>query len=154
MEESLDPASRRLLSLLQEDATRPLRELGERAGMSQSAVWRRVQELEAAGLITARVALIDPWRAGFAVAVIVQVNLRGHAPETRAAFEAFVRGAGEIQQCHAVTGPHDYTLLVRARSVADYERFLMQRLLAHPSVASAQSNIALREIKNSTRLPL
>jgi Lrp/AsnC family transcriptional regulator len=144
----------RILRELQRDGALSLRELGERAGMSQSSAWRRVQEMEAAGLILGRVALIDPKGAGFAVCVLVQVNIRAHTPDIRTAFERFVEGAPEVQQCFAVTGAHDYLLLVRARSVEDYEGFLMHRLLAQPAVATAHSMIALRQIKNTTALPL
>ncbi|MEM7615247.1 MAG: Lrp/AsnC ligand binding domain-containing protein, partial [Pseudomonadota bacterium] len=77
-----------------------------------------------------------------------------HSPETRAAFERIVRTRAEIQECYAVSGSHDYQLLIRVRDIAAYERFLMEALLGHPAVASANTSFVLRQLKFTTALPL
>ncbi|MEO1423451.1 MAG: winged helix-turn-helix transcriptional regulator, partial [Pseudomonadota bacterium] len=83
--QSLPEQDREILRHLQRDATLSLRDLAERVGMSQSTVWRRIEALEATGLITGRVTLVDADRAGVSVCVFVQINLRDHNPETRRA---------------------------------------------------------------------
>ncbi len=145
---------RRILRELQRDATLSLKALAERIAMSASSVWRRIQDLEAAGIIIGRVTLIDPMKAGLKVCVLIQVNIVEHKTDVREAFELFVANSEEILQCFAITGSHDYALVVRTRSVEDYERFLMNKLLAHPSVASTATQLVLRQHKGTSVLPL
>lgn len=151
---TLSEPDRRLLREIQRDATLSLKDLAERLAMSQSTVWRRIQEFEATGLITSRVTLLDPARLGLGVCVFVHANLRDHSNESREAFERFIADQPNVLECFSVTGPHDYVLLIRAENVAAYEDFLMHKLLAHPRVASAQSDFALRQLKYTTMLPL
>jgi DNA-binding Lrp family transcriptional regulator len=150
----LSKSDRAILTVMQADATLSLRDIAERVAMSQSTVWRRIQDLEARGVIARRVTLLDPAKAGMGVCVFVQVNLRAHDLETRTGFERMVAACPEILNCYAVTGGFDYTLIIRAESVEAFETLLMERILAHPGVANSASQLALREVKHETALPL
>ncbi|MEM7614704.1 MAG: Lrp/AsnC family transcriptional regulator, partial [Pseudomonadota bacterium] len=116
----MDAQDTALLTHLQRDATLSHQALAELTGMSTTTVWRRIQSLEASGILTARVALVDPEKAGLGTAVLTDVSLVEHSPETRAAFERIVRTRAEIQECYAVSGSHDYQLLIRVRDIAAY----------------------------------
>ena len=151
---SLSKSDRRILKALQESSDFSMRELGERLSLSSSTLWRRINELENAGVIRKRVALLDPASVGTDVNVFVYVDMVNYNEKDRLAFEDFVQTVPEILECYSMTGAHDYTLIVRANSVDDFERLLMQRLLAHKSVASATSQIALRQLKYTTELPI
>ena len=151
---SLSETDLKVLRAIQQDATGSARELAERLGMSPSTLWRRVNELEQVGAIKSRVAILDPERAGFSVCVFVLVNLANYDKPTLQRFEDFVNDTPEILECFAVTGTNDYTLIIRSRSVGEFERLLMDRILTHDSVASATSQFALRQHKYSTALPL
>lgn len=122
--------------------------------MSPATAWRRVQSLEAAGILLGRVALVDPKRAGLATTVMTEVTLTGHSRENREGFERLVETSPEILECYAVSGGHDYRLLIRVRDIEAYERFLMDVLLAHPAVSNAATSFVLRQIKYTTALPL
>lgn len=150
----LSRADRAILRLLQADGAATLDRLAEAAALSSASAWRRLKALEEAGAIRARVALADPARLGRALCVFADVTLRDHAAEKRAAFERFVAAAEEVMECHSTAGGRDYLLKIRVRDVAAYEAFLMERLLAHPSVASATSSFSLRELKYTTALPV
>lgn len=150
----LDKKDRALLALLQADATLTLRQLAERLPMSQASVWRRTRDLEAAGVIGARVTLVDPRAVGLGVRAQVQVDIADHGEASREAFEHFVRDRPEILECYSVTGPHDYLLTVLVRDVEAFEAFLMHHLLAHPVVSNALTNFILRQLKYTTAVPL
>lgn len=143
-----------VLRAVQEDASATVRDLADALGMSPSTVSRRMAELEQVGAIQRRVALLDPEKVGFPVCVFVAVNLVDHSPETRASFERLVHSTPEILECFSVTGTHDYTLILRTHSVGEFEHILMERILADDAVAQASSQIALRQHKYSTALPL
>ncbi|MDJ0698491.1 MAG: Lrp/AsnC family transcriptional regulator [Woeseiaceae bacterium] len=151
---TLSDADVKVLRAIQANATGSARELAERLGMSPSTVWRRLNELEQVGAIKGRVAIVDPERVGFPVCVFVFVNLKDYEKTTLRRFERFVNATPEILECFAVTGTNDYTLITRSRSVGEFERLLMDRILAHDSVASATSQFALRQHKYSTALPI
>ncbi len=150
----LTDSDRAVLRAVQEDADATVRELAERLGMSPSTVSRRLAELEQVGAIHRRVALLDPDRVGFPVCVFVAVNLVNHSRETRRQFEALVMNTPEVLECFSVTGTHDYTLIIRTHSVGEFEHILMEKILADDSVAQASSQIALRQHKYTTALPL
>jgi DNA-binding Lrp family transcriptional regulator len=152
--EILSISDKRLLGILQRDATLSLKDLAEAAGMSSSSVWRRMQEFEASGLLTGRIALLDPVKMGLPVCTLIHVSMRDQSKEARAAFERFADTHDNIQQCFVMTGGYDYTIVVRSASVEAYERFLMDELLAHPSVGTSASHLVLRQHKNTTRVPI
>ena len=150
----LSESDRKLLRLLQNDLSLSKQELAERVGMSTSTLWRRQTELEELGLIKRRVALVDPDRAGMPICVFVSVNMANHEKKDRIAFERFVADTPEILECYSVTGAHDYMMIVRTGSVADFQTFLMTKILGHPAVATASSQIALGTQKYTTEIPV
>lgn len=122
--------------------------------MSPSTLWRRLTDLEASGVINDRVTLLDPAKVGLPVCAILSVNLVGHNSATREQFEEFVKARPEIMECYSVTGEFDYLLVIRSASVQEFELFLMNTILAHESVESTSSQIALSVKKYSTELPI
>jgi Lrp/AsnC family transcriptional regulator len=150
----IDAIDRRILALLQQDATISHAELAERVGASAASCWRRIKTLEAAGFLTATVRLVDAQMVGRGVNVLCNVRMRSHAKEARDAFESFVRGRPEIVECFSMSGDWDYLLRVVVADVADYNDFLMRILLGHESVAGASSHFALQMTKYTTALPI
>lgn len=145
---------KRILRALQKDANLSLKDLAETLSMSQTTVWRRINDFEKSGLIVSRVTLLDPHKVGTDVCIFVNVNVVSHDLECRRNFEDFVALSPFIVECFSVTGAHDYTLIVRTKSVEAFERFLMNTILAHKSVAAASSQIALKQHKYSTEIPI
>lgn len=151
---NLDSIDRRILEQLQANALLSNAELAEKVGSSAASCWRRVKNLEAAGILGPAVRLLDPLAVGRSVNVLCNIRVRSHARETRAAFEDFVRERREIIECYSMSGEWDYLLRIVVTDVADYERFLMRVLLDHPSVGGASSHFALSQTKYTTALPI
>lgn len=143
-----------LLRELQRDSNQSLNKIAETCGMAQSTAWRKVQELEKAGVIRARVALLDPAKIGCNLTVLASVTLKDHAEESVAGFARLIQGRSEILECLAVSGGADYHLKIRVADVADYERFMTETLLRSPLVSAVHSSFVLKEIKATTELPL
>lgn len=150
----LDAISRRILTILQEDATPSHAELAERVGASPASCWRRIKAMEAAGYLTKTVRLVDPDRIGRGVTVLCNVRMRSHSQDARESFEAFVQGRPEITEVFSMSGDWDYLLRVVAADVSDYNSFLMKQLLGHASVSGASSHFALQTVKYTTALPV
>ncbi|MCX7057793.1 MAG: Lrp/AsnC family transcriptional regulator [Pseudomonadota bacterium] len=150
----IDEIDRRLLRALQNDAGLSQAALAEEVGVSSASCWRRIQALEAKGVLRKNVRLLDARRVGRGVNVLCHVRMNSHSPESRGAFEHFVADRPEVMECYSMSGEWDYLLRVVVADVADYERFLMRDLLAHPRVATASSHFALGQVKYTTALPI
>lgn len=150
----LEPLERRIVELLQQDASLSHAELAERVGSSSASCWRRIRALEAAGVLSSTVRLVNPDRVGRGVNVICNIRVRSHARDVRGPFEEFVRSRPEVMECYSMSGEWDYLLRIVAADVADYEDFLMRTLLDHPSVGGASSHFALSTTKYTTALPV
>lgn len=145
---------RRLLQLVQADASLSLAELSEKAGMSQSTAWRKLQDLEADGVIRKRVTLLDPKKLDLKLCVIAHVTLEDHHEEAVASFASVVEERPEIMECYALSGSFDYMLKIRAHDVESYEAFMTRHLMRNPHVRTVVSSFVLRELKSSTEFPL
>lgn len=152
--DQLDVVDRRIVRELQRDAGLSHAALAERVGASAASVWRRVRNLEKTGVLGRAVRIASPEALGRAVNVLCQVRMARQTVEARADFEEFIRAREEIVECYAMSGEWDYLLRIAVRDVADYDRFIMRGVLAHPSVANAASNFALRQVKYTTEIPV
>lgn len=150
----MDSIDRRIVRALQRDADLSQAALAEKAGASVASVWRRVRNLEREGVLGPTVRLADPARLGRSVNVMCQVRMNRQTVDARDEFEQFIRSREEIVECYAMSGEWDYLLRIAVRDVADYDRFIRQGVLAHPSVANAASNFALRQVKYTTEIPV
>lgn len=148
----LDAVDRRIVAALQDDASLSHAALAERVAASPASCWRRVRALTDRGVLVKAVYLVDAESVGRGVNVLCNVRIRRQ--DAREPFEDFVRSRGEIMECYSMSGEWDYLLRVVVTDVADYERFLMRTLLAHPAVATASSHFALAQVKCTTALPI
>ena len=150
----MDAVDRRIVRELQRDAALSHAALAERVGASAASVWRRVRSLEKSGVLGRAVRIANPEALGRAVNVLCQVRMARQTVEARSDFEDFIQSREEIVECYAMSGEWDYLLRIAVADVADYDRFIMRGVLAHPSVANAASNFALRQVKYTTEIPV
>ena len=150
----IDGVDRRIIRELQRDASLSHAAVAEKVGASSASVWRRVRNLEKSGVLGRAVRLADPKALGREVNVLCQVRMTRQTVEARSDFEDFIQSREEIVECYAMSGEWDYLLRISVRDVADYDRFIMRGVLAHPSVANAASNFALRQVKYTTEIPV
>lgn len=149
-----DPATRRILAVLQREGRLTNQELAERVGLSPSPCWRRVRDLEAAGVIRRYAAILDPEQAGVGECVFTLINLEMHNPDSLAAFERAVKDRPEILECYAITGDADFILKVHVPNIRAYDRLLNEVIFRIPGVKHVKSSFTLREVKYDTALPL
>ena len=154
----LDAIDRRILQALQADGRLTYDEIAGRAGLSASAVLRRVRRLEAAGVIAGYVALLRPEAVGLRLTAYLNVRLEKHAQAHKRTpmdlFKAAVQAWPEVVECVSLTGETDYLLRVLVRDMAHYARFVSDTLLRHPSVQDCRSSFVLERVKETTGLPI
>lgn len=150
----MDRRDRTILHELQTDASQPMAEIADKAGLSLSACHRRVKLMEANGLIEGYTARLNPKALGFQIEVFAEISLFSQHHSALEAFEQAVLKHDEILECKLTTGASDYILRVAAKDVLDYDHIHRNVLSGLPGVASMRSIFALRSIKDWRGLPL
>ena len=149
----LDELDRKILTELQRHADTPLDALGQVVGLSRNACWRRIKAMEAAGVIRARVALLDAAQIGLPLTVFMQIRAAAHDAEWLDRFARATRAMPQIQGVYRMTGDLDYLICARVADMADYDR-LYQTLIARVPLGDVSASFVMEEIKHSTELPL
>lgn len=150
---NIDELDRKLLTEMQRNADLPLEELGNRVGLSRNACWRRIKALEAAGVIRAKVALLDPEAVGLGLEVFIQVKAAAHDADWLDRFARATRGTPEVTGVYRMTGDLDYLIRARVADMADYDR-LYQTLIARVPMGDVSASFVMEEIKHTTELPM
>lgn len=150
----LDPYEKRILRLLQEDASLSNAEIAERIGLSASPCWRRIDRLEREGFIKRRVAILDRRKVGLNAQIFAQVKLNAHGRANLDEFAAAIRDLPEVLECYVLMGSVDFLLRIVAPDIEAYEKLFFNRLSQLPGVQEVNSIVALSEIKSTTALPL
>ena len=151
---ALDRTDLRLLALLQRDGRASNADLAAQVNLSPSACLRRIQRLEATGVVAGYAARLDPQALGLGLQAFVRVQLEKHGAPGIERFIANVQDWDEVVACHALTGDMDYLLQVYVRDLEHFSRFLLDRLLNASGVADVNSSFVLRTVKASSGLPL
>jgi Lrp/AsnC family transcriptional regulator len=150
----IDNIDRKILRLLQADASLSATAIGEQVGLSQSPCWRRIQRLKQTGLIREQGLVIDRRKLGFDTMVFAHVKLTAHGRSKVAEFGDTIRQFPEVLECHLLLGHVDFLLRIVVPDLEAYERFFFERLSQLPDVQEVTSSIALTEVKHTTALPI
>jgi Lrp/AsnC family transcriptional regulator len=151
--ENVDSIDLAILDALQHDASRSIQEIASEVGLSQNPCWRRIKRLEADGLITGRVALLDPTKLGAGLTVFVSVRTNQHNESWVERFTSGVREIPEVVELYRMTGEFDYLLKVMVSDIAEYDRIYKQ-LIAVAELNDVSSSFAMERIKHTTAVPL
>jgi Lrp/AsnC family transcriptional regulator len=149
----LDAKDLRILEILQQDALTPVADIAERIGLSTTPCWRRIQKLEAEGVIRRRVALLDPKALNVPVSVFVAVRTSRHSAEWLEQFRQALEGIPEVVEAYRMSGEIDYLLRVVVPDIAGYDA-VYQRLIERIELADVTSSFSMEEMKHTTALPL
>jgi Lrp/AsnC family transcriptional regulator len=149
----MDEIDRKLLGLLQEDATIAMASLADHVGLSATPVWKRIQKMEQTGVITRRVALLEPDLVGVGLIVFVAIEAFEHTPEWMAAFAKAMASMPEVMDAYRMAGEVDYMLRVAVPDMAEFDSFY-KRLIAAVPLKNVTSRFAMERLKQTTAYPL
>jgi Lrp/AsnC family transcriptional regulator, cysteine-sensing transcriptional activator len=149
----MDAIDRKILAVVQEDASLSVAEIGHRVGLSSTPCWKRLQRLEADGVITRRVALIDPEKIGLGITVFVSIETGDHSQDWLKRFAETVSAMPEVMEFYRMAGDVDYMLRVVVHDMPDYDKFY-KKLIATVPLKNVTSRFAMERIKSTTALPI
>lgn len=122
-------------------------ELSEHIGLSLSACHRRVKLLESKGLISHYAAQLNRRAVGLEMQIFIEVTLTSQRKEAHTAFEGAIEKMPEVLEAHLITGEFDYLMRVAARSTADYETLLRDKLSQIPSISQMRTLLSISTVK-------
>lgn len=144
----IDDIDKKILSILQTDATLSIQDISDQVGLTTNPCWRRIKRLENNGIITGRVALVDPAALGLGMTAFVRIHTDKHTKNWLETFKSSVRRIPEIVECHRMTGDVDYLLKVMVRDLAHYDQ-VYQRLLDYvPDLKDVSSSFSMERLKD------
>jgi len=149
----MDAIDRKILAVLQEDASLSVAEISQRVGLSSTPCWKRIQRLEADQVIQKRVAIIDPEKLGLGVTVFVSVETGDHSEGWLERFAQVVGAMPEVMEFYRMAGDVDYMLRVVVADIQGYDAFY-KRLIAAVPLKNVTSRFAMEKIKSTTVLPI
>jgi Lrp/AsnC family transcriptional regulator len=149
----MDAIDRKILAVVQEDASLSVAEIGQRVGLSSTPCWKRLQRLEADGVILRRVALVAPEQVGLGITVFVSVETGDHSNEWLKRFAEVVSAMPEVMEFYRMAGDVDYMLRVVVADIAGYDTFY-KKLIAAVPLKNVTSRFAMERIKSTTALPI
>lgn len=152
--EQLDRIDRGMLDMLQQDGRVSNARLAEAFSLSETSCWRRLRRLEEAGLIAGYHARLDRRKLGLGVMAFVQIVCTQHSEEVTAEFERLIQASPNVLACDNTTGEADFLLQVVAADLDAYSHFVEKVLRKLPGVLSIRSNLSLRQLKSTQRLPI
>lgn len=153
MTDSIDILDRAILRCLQSDASLSVDDVSQTVNLSRNACWRRIKQMEEAGIIKGRVALVDPSSVGVPLTAMVQIRTRDHDAKWLKDFQSTIQSFPEIVGAYRMTGDLDYVLRVRLADVPAYDAFY-KRLTSRISVSDISASFVMEEIKETTAVPL
>ena len=151
--QDMDAIDRKIVVLLQDDASLSLAQIAHRVGLSQSPCWKRIQRLEKAGVILKRVALVSPEAVGMGLTVFVSIETGDHSTAWLAKFAQTLTAMPEVMEFYRMAGDVDYMLRVVVADMQSYDVFYKKLIGAVP-LKNVTSRFAMEKIKSVTALPV
>lgn len=154
MQHEIDDIDKRILNILQEDATLPLKNIAEQVHASVATCQRRIQFMMDSGVITRQVAIINPVELGYDLTVLVLIEMERQSSDLRDNFERVMNQQKQVMSCYQISGDFDFLLLVHAKNMADYYQFTRDQLTFANNVRRFKSQFVMNFSKIGTKIEL
>lgn len=149
----MDKLDRKILDLLQRDASLTAGEIAERVGLSKAPCWRRIQRLTETGVIRRTVALLDARAVNVGTTVFVTIKAPNHSAGWFDKFAKVVRDMPEVTELHRMSGDVDYLLRIVVPDIEAYGA-VYKRLIGALELLDVSASFSLETLKSTTALPL
>ena len=150
----IDDIDKRILNLLQADATLPLKYIAEKVHASVATCQRRIQMMTETGVITRQVVIVNPTELGFDLTAFVLIEMEKQNNALQDGFERLMNRIPNVMSCYEISGDYDFLLLVHAKNMAEYHRFTRDNLTYDNNVRRFKSQFVMNFIKSGTKITL
>jgi DNA-binding Lrp family transcriptional regulator len=151
---NLDKINRQIINILQENSSITNAELADQLKLPTTTVFDRIKKLNANGIISKRVAIVNPEKVGKETIAFVSLSLKGHSAKNVQKFLKSVEGLPEVLECYHIAGDFDFILKVIVENIRTYENFLLQKLTAIENIGKIKTSFVMSTIKYQTKIPV
>lgn len=150
----LDDIDKRILNILQDDATTPLKTIAESVHVSTATAQRRIAQLGETGIIDRQVAIVSPDKVGYDLTVLVMVKMAHSNTSMQHRFERLIAKQPQVVSCYEISGDYDFVLMVHSKNMQDYHAFTRSFLTGDNNVAHFNSQFVMNFVKSGTKIEL
>ncbi|WP_075793938.1 Lrp/AsnC family transcriptional regulator [Massilia putida] len=150
----LDDVDRRILNILQVDASQTNAELAELVHVSPPTCLRRVKQLTENGVIERQVAIVAPDKVGSRLSAIVEITLDVQAADRMEEFERVVADEAAVLQCYRVSPGPDFVLVVQVADMPAYHALAHRLFTTHSNVRNVKAYFSTFRSKFETRIAI
>src|SRR5690606_12823986 len=150
----LDSKDLKILELLQRDAQVSNKEISAKVNLSLTPLYERIKKLTSMAFLKKKVYLLDRKMLDLNLMVLVSVKIEKHSGEAAQSFMDEIKKIPEVVECFHVTGAFDFHLKVYARDIDHYHEFNFNKLASIKSIRHMESYFVMKEVVNTTSLPL
>ncbi len=151
---SLDATDKKIITLLQQDASLSLQQLSEQLNLTSTPCWNRIKRLEKEGVIQKRIALIDPEKVGLELIAFVQIKTQQHSEVWLRNCVQQVKGFAQVLEFYRMAGEYDYLLKVIVKDMRSYDHFYQQLVNDVDGLTDVNTSFAMQQLKFTTELPI
>ena len=151
-EEKIDDIDKRILNILQDDATKSLEEIGKELGMSKTAIHYRINKLRDKKIIRKIIALIDSSKVGYDIFAISLIKAK-YGPNYQNIVGEKLREIKGVWGVYFLLGDIDFVALLRAKNRNDLLRIINQ-FISIPEIERSSTHIILETIKEDPKVEL
>ncbi|NQZ90205.1 MAG: Lrp/AsnC family transcriptional regulator [Colwellia sp.] len=152
MNMTLDDIDKKILKLIQSDASLSVSKIADQVNLSQPPCWRRIKRLEDEGVIVKRVGILNHKKLDLNLVIYAEVKLTANSELT--AFEEEIKNISEVTECYIMLGQVDFLLRIVTKDIASYEILYRQQLSKLTGLKELTTSVAMGEVKRTTELPL
>ena len=149
---TLDDIDKKILTLIQSDASLSVSKIADQVNLSQPPCWRRIKRLEDEGVIVKRVGILNHKKLDLNLVIYAEVKLTANSELT--AFEEEIKNISEVTECYIMLGQVDFLLRIVTKDIASYEILYRQQLSKLTGLKELTTSVAMGEVKRTTELPL
>lgn len=154
MNDMIDSVDRKILKLLQNDATLSLSDIAEAVNLTTTPCWKRLKKLEESGVIGKRVALLDPEKLALSFTAFVMIKTSNHSNQWYEEFVSTVSDFPEVMEFYRMAGEYDYMMKVQVKDMKCFDAFYKKLVNSVEGISNVTSTFAMEPLKYTTALPI
>lgn len=151
---NLDEYDKKIIRILQEDATISNKALAAKINLAPSSCLIRVKGLEKMGLIKRTVAIMNEKKLGYDIMAFLRVDLNVINQQSLNNFLEQSLKYEQVLQCYMITGGGTFLMKIIARDLADYRDFVVNKLTSIANVSNVETSIVMSIEKDTDYIPV
>ena len=150
---NIDQIDKKIISLLQKDASLSIKEISSQIGLSPSPCWKRIQKLQELGIIKRKTAILDPNKLGYNNRVFIFIKTSKHNKDWSEKFKNYILKQNNVLGLYRISGSYDYLIDVLSKNIKDFDIFY-QNLIDNIEIFEVSSSFVMEVMKETTSVPL